>query len=188
MEKDIHTKFIEQLRDQGSREAFAKLYMLYSEQVYGFALKLTKSPVEAEDILQETFIRIWDNRTNLSPTSFKSYLFKISYHLVVDHFRRQLDTVDFEGYINSEYYQGTAENETEQQINLDDYRKLIAESVSRLTPRQQEIFRLSRDEELPAKEIAVSLGISEKTVNNQLSIIIGILRADILLFFYLYVL
>lgn len=184
MEGEGHSMLIRQLRE-GSREAFTKLYMIYSDQLYGFVLKLTKSPADAEDILQETFLRIWNSRTQLQPDAmFKAYLFKISYHLVIDSFRKQIYAVDFESFINSEHYQKAAEDGTEQQLNMDDFRKLIAQSVSRLTPRQQEIFHLSREQELSAKEISERLGISEKTVNNQLSLILSILKADILLFLH----
>lgn len=187
MEVSTQIKLIKQLQN-GSKEAYTRLYLLYSGLVYGFALRLTKSTVDAEDILQETFIRLWDNRLRISPEiPLKSYLFKITYHLIIDHFRKQINSMDFESFIASDYYQQASENNTEQQISLDEYRKLIAESVARLTPRQQEIFRLSREEELSAKEIGKRLGISEKTVNNQISLILATLKTDLLIVLLLYV-
>lgn len=187
MEVIVQVRLIKELQ-RDSKEAFTRLYLLYSGLVYGFALRLTKSTVEAEDILQETFIRLWDNRASISlDVPLKSYLFKITYHLVIDHFRKQINTVDFEKFIESDYYQLTSENNTEQQITLEEYQKLIARSVAKLTPRQQEIFRLSRVEYLSAKEISKRLGISEKTVNNQISLILATLKADLLLVLLIYV-
>jgi RNA polymerase sigma-70 factor (ECF subfamily) len=185
MESEAHAILVKQLKG-GSEEAFTRLYLLYSGQIYGFALRLTKSTADAEDILQETFIRLWDNRSGLSPeTSLKSYLFKITYHLVIDYFRKQINSVDFHTFIESDYYQLAAENKTEQQITLEEYRKQIAASVAKLTPRQQEIFHLSREEEFSAKEIGERLGISEKTVNNQLSLILATLKTDLLFVFFM---
>jgi len=187
MNKGVYTKLVKQL-SEGSRDAFTQLYMIYSDQIYGFALKLTKSSVEAEDILQETFMRLWDNRSRISPEmSFKSYLFQISYHLAIDSFRKQIESVDFESFLNSDYYQKSVENSIEQELSIDDYKRLVAESLSRLTPRQQDIYRLSREEGFSSKEIGEKLGISEKTVNNQLSIILLGLKADLLLFLMIYV-
>jgi RNA polymerase sigma-70 factor (ECF subfamily) len=186
MESETDAMLVKQLK-RGSKEAFTRLYLLYSGHIYGFALRLTKSAADAEDILQETFMRLWDNRSNLSDTSFKSYLFTITYHLVIDHFRKQINSVDFHTFIESDYYQLASESKTEQPIILEEYHKQIADSVARLTPRQQEIFRLSREEELSAKEIAERLNISEKTVNNQLSLILATLKTDLLLVFLLYV-
>lgn len=186
METDATVILVKQLRN-GSKEAFTRLYMLYSSLIYGFALKLTKSAADAEDILQETFIRLWDNRSGISPdTSLKSYLFKITYHLVIDHFRRQINSIDFQCFIESDYYQYAAENATEQKITLDEYRQLLACSLAKLPRRQQEIFRLSREEELSAKEIGERLGISEKTVNNQISLILATLKTDLLVILLIY--
>ncbi|MDR3142765.1 MAG: RNA polymerase sigma-70 factor [Tannerellaceae bacterium] len=182
MESEAHAILVKQLK-RGSEEAFTRLYLLYSGQIYGFALRLTKSAADAEDILQETFIRLWDNSAKLSPDApFKPYLFKITYHLAIDYFRKQINSVDFQNFIESDYYQLAAEDTAEQQITLEEYRKQIAASVAKLTPRQQEIFRLSREEELSAREIGERLGISEKTVNNQLSLMLATLKTDLLLF------
>lgn len=157
MESDVHAILVRQLKE-GTKEAFTQLYLLYSGQIYGFALRLTKSTMDAEDILQEAFIRIWDNRSKLSPdTSFKSYLFKITYHLVVDHFRRQINSVDFQHFIESDYYQLASEEKADQQIILEEYHKQIAASVAKFTPRQQQIFHLSRKDKLSAKEIGERL-------------------------------
>lgn len=55
-----------------------------------FVLNLTKSPDDAEDILQETFLRIWQTKENLSlETSFKSYLYTIAHNLIIDSFRKK---------------------------------------------------------------------------------------------------
>jgi RNA polymerase sigma-70 factor (ECF subfamily) len=179
---DVHTKLVNQLCE-GSKDAFTKLYMIYSDPLYGFVLKLTKSPTEAENILQETFMRVWDNRAKISlDYSFKSYLFKISYHLIIDSFRKQIDSVGLEDYISSGYHQETTEAEADQKLNLDDYNHLIAKSLNKHTSYRQKIFQMSREEGLSAKEIGKILGISEKTVNNQLSFILARLREDILMF------
>lgn len=183
----MHVMLVRQLKG-GSKEAFAQLYLLYSRRIYGFALRLTKSTADAEDILQETFIRLWDNRSKISSdTAFKSYLFKITYHLVIDHFRKQINSVDFQNFIERDYCQLASDDKVEQQLTLEEYHKQIATSIAKLTPRQQEIFHLSREEELSSKEIGERLGISEKTVNNQLSLILATLKTDLLLVLLLYV-
>lgn len=176
-------KCIQQL-SEGSRKAFTQLYLAYSDQLYGYALKLTKSPSLAEDVVQETFIRIWEGRENIrSGTAFKSYLFQISYHLMIDVFRTQIELVDFENFVASSAYQ--TENEGEGLLNYDDYQRLLSLSLARFTPKQQEIFKLSREEGLSAKEIAKQMDISEKTVNNQLSIVLSGLKKDLLLGLFL---
>lgn len=159
------------------------MYMQYADQLYGFAFKLTRSSDEAEDILQETFMRIWLNREKITTdSSFKSYLFQISYHLVIDSFRKKLEAVDFENYIRNELSAETESNNTGIQLILEDYQKQIRQSISRLTPQQQKIFHLRREKQLSSKDVGRLLNISEKTVNNQLSLILSILKTDLLLF------
>ena len=81
VEKHLHIDLIKKVK-QGSYEDFTRLYFMYADLLYGFVLNLTKSPDDAEDILQETFLRIWQTKENLSlETSFKSYLYTIA-HIV----------------------------------------------------------------------------------------------------------
>lgn len=164
---------------EGSRDAFTRLYMAYADQLYSYVLKLSKSPSLAEDVVQETFVRIWEGRGNVRPgTSFRSYLFQICYHQVIDAFRNQIELVDFENFVSSSSYQ--TENDVEDVFTYDDYQCLLAQSLARFTPRQQQIFKLSREEGFTASEIAQRMDISEKTVLNQLSIVLAGLRKDFL--------
>ena len=73
-ETEIHSNTIEKLK-RGSYEAFDTLYDMYADSLYGFALLHTKSSVQAEDIVQDTFLKLWNMRTSLSVEgSFKSKL------------------------------------------------------------------------------------------------------------------
>ena len=85
-EISIHSDTIEKLK-QGSYEAFDTLYNMYADSLYGFALLHTKSAVQAEDIVQETFLKLWNMRASLSVEgSFKSMLFTIARNHVIDVF------------------------------------------------------------------------------------------------------
>ena len=82
-------EWISQLQND-SQEAFEHLYYTYSHRLYGFVYKLTKSADMAEDVVQETFIKIWETRSNILPGySFKSYLFMIARNQVINLLRRQ---------------------------------------------------------------------------------------------------
>ena len=116
VEKHLHIDLIKKVK-QGSYEDFTRLYFMYADLLYGFVLNLTKSPDDAEDILQETFLRIWQTKENLSlETSFKSYLYTIAHNLIIDSFRKKIDSVAFEVYIQSDAYQNYTENNTEKAI------------------------------------------------------------------------
>ncbi|MDL2255694.1 sigma-70 family RNA polymerase sigma factor, partial [Parabacteroides sp. OttesenSCG-928-K15] len=179
MNKDIHTQLILGVKS-GSHKDFDKLYAIYADLLYGFVLRLTQSPSEARDILQETFLRVWQTREQLSvEMSFKSYLYAIARNLIIDSFRRQMKSVAFEEYISSEAYQNHAENTVERDIDFDEFKRLFEEAKHKLTDRQRQIFELSRESGLPLITIAQQLDLSEKTIKNQLTLIMQTLRKEL---------
>lgn len=173
---DIHSQLINELKC-GSYHAFNQLYEVYSDLLYGFALDLTKSPAEAKDILQETFIRIWTNRDKISTEySFKAYLYKIARNLILNSFRKQMNNIAFENYICSEEYQRNVDNNIEKEIYFDEFCRNLEQAKNELPRRQKQIFELSREHGLSTVEIAGRLNISEQTVKNQLTLALKTLR------------
>jgi RNA polymerase sigma-70 factor (ECF subfamily) len=185
MNQDIHISLTQGLKS-GSYEDFDKLYAIYSNLLYGFVLKLTKSPSEAKDILQETFLRVWQTREQLSDgMSFKSYLYTIARNLIIDAFRRQMRNVAFEEYISSDVYLNYAENSVEEEVNFDEFREKLNQVKEKLTGRQRQIFELSREEGRSIPDIAERLQLSEKTVKNQLSLALKTLRTELSRYYFL---
>ena len=179
MEIDNHYQLVKGLKS-GSYADFNRLYAVYADLLYGFVLNLTKSPSESKDILQETFLRVWHVREQISlDRSFKSYLYTIARNLVIDTFRTQVQSVAFEEYINSEAFQSHVENDIEQTINFDEFRQKVELAKNKLTDRQRAIFDLSREKELSVNDIATKLNISEKTVKNQLSLSLQVLKKEL---------
>jgi RNA polymerase sigma-70 factor (ECF subfamily) len=177
--RDICISLIKGLKS-GSYEDFDKLYAIYSDVLYGFVLNLTKSPSEAKDILQETFLRVWQTRTKIAEDkSFKSYLYTIARNLVMDSFRNQMRSVAFEEYIDSEAYLSYTENCVENDIDYDEFRRAFEKAKEKLTERQLQIFELSRERELSISLIAKKLHLSKKTVKNQLSLAMKVLREEL---------
>jgi len=173
---DIHFQLVKDLKD-GSYNAFDQLYEIYADLLYGFVLDLTKSPSEAKDILQETFLRIWINRANISiDYPFKAYLYKIARNLILNSFRKQMNSIAFENYICSEEYQENADNNTEKEIYFDEFYKNLEKVKNELPERQKQIFELSREQGMSIAEIARDLNISEQTVKNHLTLALKTLR------------
>lgn len=173
---DIHSQLIKELKE-GSHDAFDQLYEIYADLLYGFTLDLTKSPSEAKDILQETFIRIWINRDNiLTEYSFKAYLYKIARNLMLNSFRKQMNSIAFENYICSEEYQENTDNNVENEMYFDDFYRNLEKVKNELPDRQKQIFELSREQGMSIAEIAGDLNISEQTVKNQLTLALKTLR------------
>lgn len=181
MNYNIDKHLVEGLKS-GSMRDFDRLYAIYADLLYGFVLNLTKSPSDAKDIVQETFLRIWQTRAKLSVgRSFKSYLYTIAHNLIIDAFRSKIESVVFEDYICSEAYQNHTGNVVEQVIDFDEFTRQLALAKEKLSGKQKEIFELSKEKEYSTEFIAQRLHISEKTVKNQLSLALKTLKSELLL-------
>lgn len=162
----------------GSEKAYRTLYEMWVSRLYQFVYQYVKSEETTDDVVQETFYRIWINREKLdAESSFKAYLFTIAYHLLLKELRRQLNNTSMEEFIEynlrfaSEDYDNirTSGDEAEKQIDFDQFCKALKQAKEKLTPRQREIFELNKEQNLSVAEIAEQLCIKEQVVRNQLS-------------------
>lgn len=170
-------KHLLELLKKDSYKAYTHLYNKWAPLLHRFVFSLVKSRSMTEDIVQETFVKVWDNRKNIEPEkSFKSYLFTISYHMVLREFRYQVNHPQMEDYIaftnNIEY----SESPDTHKIDFDYFISELDKAKLLLSPRQREIFELSKEENLSVKEIVDKLQITEQVVRNQLSASLKIIR------------
>ncbi|WP_085537660.1 RNA polymerase sigma factor [Massilibacteroides vaginae] len=184
----IHSDLVKKLKE-GSYEAFDALYNLYADSLYGFVLLHTKSRVQAEDIVGETFLKVWSMRASLSVEgSFKAMLFTIAKNHVTDIFRQQINRPDFEEYIRFCEDKNLLDNTSEEKIYYDELIEKLAIAKQKLTPAQRNIFELSREEGLNNSEIASLANLSEQTVKNHLSAALKTLRIELRKYNYLFAL
>lgn len=158
--------WVEELR-LGSEAAFNFLYAKYSKKVYNTSRKMNLSHEDAEGIVQETFIKIWNNRVRLDPAlSFNAYLLSILKSLVV----RFLQQKARKAVHSTEWFKKTEpfQNPTEDDLFYAEMLEASLSEVNKLPPRQKEVFLLKRIELFSLDEIADKLKISKKTVKNQL--------------------
>lgn len=153
---------------RGDVKAFDELFNKYSQRLYNFALKYLKSEEEAEDIIQEVFLYIWDKHEGLKPdSSFNGYLFTIAHNIIKKHFNAKSKDNAFKDDLVYEALK--------QDNNLDriiDYKLLLdkVESIIDALPdRRRKIFLKRKYEGLSIKQIAEELNISPNTVENQLA-------------------
>jgi len=163
----------------GSYKDFQSLYEKYAPILHPFVYGLTRSQSITNDIVQDTFIKIWVNRTQIEPTlSFKSYLFKIARNQVIDEFRRKMSNPLFEDYLLYCESPELSDSPTDKGIDYDEFILRLEIAKSKLQPRQREIFELSKEQGLPAKEIAQKINVTEQSIYNQLSLSLQILREE----------
>jgi RNA polymerase sigma-70 factor (family 1) len=159
---DIDSKLISGLK-KDNHDSFQQLFEYYSVPLYKFAIGYLKSKEFTEDLVQEVFLKIWDNRENLKTnTSFQSYLFTIALNSVRKHFNHLSKQTEFKHQILTDL----SENQYDLDKNLD-YESLLDkldEFISQMPEKRREVFIKKKFEEKSLKEIAEELSVTTKTV------------------------
>ncbi|UNY98539.1 RNA polymerase sigma-70 factor [Zhouia spongiae] len=170
-------KLLEDLK-QDKREALTKLYRMYWDMLFISSYNILKDKEACEEIIQDTFINLWRNRKKLNvQVSFKSYLYASVRYQVFRFIKKRKETFLFEdevGLENRFQYQ-SPENE----LIYEELVKQINSIVEKLPEKCKQVYLLSRNEQLSHKEIAASLKISTKTVENHITKALTILRGSL---------
>ena len=156
------------LLKKGDVIAFDKIYEMYSKRLYGFVLRYVKQKEDAEGIVQEVFIKIWETRNKIDIySSFDSFIFTITYNITINLLRKRISEHKYQDRLKS-VQQITEADEIIDEIYFKEINTQLQLLLDKLTPRQKEIFQLSRDKGLTHEEIAKKLDISVNTVKNHL--------------------
>ncbi|ALJ00892.1 RNA polymerase sigma-70 factor [Rufibacter tibetensis] len=158
------------------------LFKQYYTLLCRTAVRFTKDTESAEDLVQEVFCKIWQNREVLEvTTSYKAYLVRSVTNQALNYIEKQKrlvlaeDTTPFESSLSA--------NTTMELIAGTEMEGRIQQALEALPPQCRLIFEMSRFEELTYKEIADTLQLSPKTVENQMGKALRILREHLLMLF-----
>ena len=148
---------------------FAREVLAHEAALSNFLRRCWPYRDDLHDLRQEVYVRVYESAGKAFPTAPKSFLFTTARNLMADRLRRNrvvsIDTVgDFES-LNVLVDEVTPERWSSGRQTL----KRLAEAFDRLPPRCREVVWLRRVEELPQKDVAMRLGISEKTVEKQIA-------------------
>lgn len=160
---------------EGNQPAFEKLFKEHYASLCRFAYRFLEDKDQAEEIVQEVFCKIWDKRKSISFTSsFKSYIFtsvRNTCYNVHEHMKVRHQHQDYVKKTTSEADTGIME-----EVDLEDK---IDKAVQMLPEQCRKVFVMNRFEGLKYKEIAGQLGISPKTVENQMGKALKIMREQL---------
>lgn len=163
------------LLKQKDHIAFTEIYDRYRGVLYLHAYKLTQDTDEAEDIVQEIFIYLWDKAaTIIFNTGIKSYLYsavRYKFFNLLDH--KKVITKHEQSFND---FTDKGEFITDNQVRENELTRLIEMEIGKLPEKMRIVFELSRKEHLSVSEIADKLNISKSTVKKQLGNAIRILR------------
>lgn len=160
---------------KGSEGAFRKLFDRYRQDIYAYSLSILKSKHQAEEVVQDVFLKVWLNHENLDPSlSFKSYIFTIARNLAFNILSKAANDQKLKDRIF--YKSQVAYNLTDVRLLEDDYEQLKNRAIEELSPRCKQVFQMSRNDGKSYEQIAKELGVSANTVKNQMSTALNSIR------------
>ncbi|KJF45367.1 RNA polymerase sigma factor [Draconibacterium sediminis] len=161
----------------GNHTCFEKLYELYATQLFNFSYKLLKSKDAAEDIVQETFVKIWHKRSDIKiKGSFRSLLITIA----LNDIRASFNKIAKENGLKNDLLYHLSAN-SEKYSAEDDYERLLTileNIVSSLPEKRRIIFTKKKLEGKKARDIAAELNVSEKTVEYHVTQAMKFLKSE----------
>lgn len=156
----------------GDHDAFRKIFMEYFPKVKFFIRQIIKSEIISEELSQDIFMKIWENRESLTKIdSFNSYLYRMSKNAALNHLRRLYLE---ESYLNN--YSEQTEVTIEEEIYARDIELLEKLAINNMPKKRRAIYEMSRKDGLTNDEIAIRMNISKKTVENHLNLALKDLR------------
>lgn len=167
--------FLIHLWQRGYEASFEVVYKRYILQLVEMLTRKTGSVETASELAQDTFLAIYLSRETIHEVrDFRSFLFSIARNKVFNYYRHEL--------VRQKYQQFVRLNGADPGEGVDDMlenkelQNLIRQEIEQLPPKCRQVFKLSREENLPHKSIAAMLNISENTVEQHVRKALGILR------------
>lgn len=158
--------------------AFYNIYERYSKRLFGFVLKYIKLEVDAEEIVQEVFVKIWESRNKIDAySSFETFLFTIAYNSTMSLLRKRVREKKYVDHIKAIQIRNAPT--LIEEIHFNELNEKLQSLLNDLTPRQKEIFHLSREEGLTHDEIARKLNISVNTVKKHMNNTLTFLKSHL---------
>jgi RNA polymerase sigma-70 factor (ECF subfamily) len=162
----------------GDEIAFRQVFDLCKKPFHAVAFKITRSADAAEDVVQNVFINLWNNRVQVGAAKNPSgYLLTILHNSIYSYFRQ----LALETRVRQQFHEAQDDEEqspVEALLLAKENRHLLEALLNRLPPQQQLVYRLSKQEGLSREEIAAKLQISPNTVKNHLAAAINFIREN----------
>lgn len=152
----------------GSVKAFEAIYRLYVDRLYAYCFDAIRMKQETEEVVHDVFLSLWNNRDRIDPEKgIGPLMFSIARKRRIDAFRKLVNSPIYEDYIE---HQNSLPSLEHSPMEYEEFARIFRKTLSKMPTRMRTMIIWSKLEEINNDEIASRLGISEKTVRNQLSL------------------
>jgi RNA polymerase sigma-70 factor (ECF subfamily) len=173
--KNSETFFLVRRLKNGDLCSFEKIYKMYYAKLHGFSKKFHLTTLQPDDFVQQTFLKLWDERSQLrEDILLDKQLFVICRNLILNHLKREKKMVSNQDYQLNLY---EASDRPIELASKEELNKLNA-GIKKLPQKRREIFKLHKIENLTYEEIAEFLCISKKTIANHIYLASNFLKEE----------
>ncbi|MNL20944.1 RNA polymerase sigma factor SigV [compost metagenome] len=156
-------------------EAFEQVFKTHFKALHAYALAILRDEDTAEEIVQGMFLKFWEKRELLNiQTSIKAYLYKCVYHDSLNFLKHEKIKTKYQDFAT--YTMNSLNEPASSKVETTELEQQIRLALNELPEQCRTIFQMSRFEELKYREIADQLGLSVKTIENQMGKALKIMR------------
>jgi len=154
---------------------FRSIFDQYYESIRSFAYYKTGDVDLADDIVQETFLKIWTNRSEVKNDTVKSLLYTIASNIIKNHFKHQKVVFNFQ----KNDQPNELSDETDSNLRQEELNRKLQDALAEIPEKSREVFLMNRIEGLTYTDIADRLGLSVKAIEKRMSEALSIIRSRI---------
>ena len=186
---ELENESIGTLLAQKDETAFEQVFKTHFKRLHAYAFTILRDEVEAEEMVQQVFFKLWERNENLTLTgSVSAYLYRAVHNESLNYLKHQ--KVRSNHQLHVAYSMKNEVEHPAKKVMAGELEKKIHTALNELPEQCRTIFQMSRFDELKYREIADRLGISVKTVENQMGKALKLLReklVDFLIFILLFI-
>lgn len=176
--KSVNTKYVRQLK-KGDMKAFEEIYNFYKNALYYFAITLVKNKADAEEVVQETFLKVLHNVQTLQSNSlFHAWIYKITYNTSMTMYQKNAKSYQYEGEISAESIIDAKEGPADM-LAKKEVTNAVRKEIEKLPDIFIQVAMLKYFDNFTTKEIAGILEIPEGTVKTRLNKVRTILKPQL---------
>jgi RNA polymerase sigma-70 factor, ECF subfamily len=163
---------------QGNERVYEGVFRKHYQALCNYACGILKDMDDAEEVVQSIFLKFWEQREEIEiSVSLKSYLYRAIHNTCLNRLKHLKIQETYRQYAG-DYLENTFDSATDM-MDKNELENRIAEALDKLPEQCKLIFKMSRFEELKYQEIADKLGLSVKTIENQIGKALKIMRTEL---------
>lgn len=171
-------ELLQQIAEDDSM-AFTMLYRRYWEGLFVTAARALREKTEAEDVVQDVFLSLWNRRHELKiEGSLAAYLHTSVRYKAIQYIEKNITRRDYLALLVDVSVNSLSPN-AEINLQVEELQKTISNAIAKMPPKMQQVYRLSRQEQLSHKEIAEQLSVSAETVKKHIQHALQLIKTAI---------